>query len=145
MSERWSTDDYLNEVLSIMQKSGIAIQGILGSPAFTYTVGLYPLIRAEVITIGLDPRVASHILNHLYRMIQEGLVPADGLVIDGLISNHPVMLIKVTDRGEEFTCGVADILMTNGEPVPLYQLVWPLENGRWPTLHPNQPLLGRMP
>jgi len=101
-------------------------------PPFTYTVGLYETFgAAEVILFGLDQDVAHSILSIYARRLEERNPISLETPSPDLINNFSCVFVPVPrPRYNDF---VFSALWFYAEvEFPLYQLVWPDQEGRFP-------------
>jgi Domain of unknown function (DUF4262) len=145
-------DDYMQHVLSLIDRHGWAIQHVGGGdqpdePSFSYTVGLTTMGHPEFILFGLAPRSAGSLLNVLGDQVQKGhRYRANTLTSDPEGTAAPVALIEVIDPPKYLF--VATDLYPQVEAL---QVIWPDSRGRlpWDDGYPNplaaQPLLGPLP
>ena len=102
------------------------------TPCFSYTVGLYKTYRQpEFIIFGLDSDVAYPILKILAGAAAEGhMYPLDK-PCDALIEKYECAFVPVPKH--HFNDYVFSALwFYAGEDFPLYQVVWPDPEGRYP-------------
>jgi hypothetical protein len=118
-------------------------------PPFTYTVGLFKTFGApEIIMFGLSQDVAHSILSIYARRLEEKNPISVDAPCPDLINNYSCVFVPVPrPRYNDF---VFSALWFYAEvEFPLYQLVWPNKEGRFPW-HPRaaaafkseQPFLG---
>jgi hypothetical protein len=147
-----AANDYERKLLANIEKYGWQSNGVLGEkgkPGFSYTIGLFHSFHfPELIIFGLAPKVAHGILD---------------LAAKAAASHNPIPLDQPSDRLiNGFVCEFRKVphseygnyvLSANwyydDEEFPLYQLVWPSEEGLFPwhadatsAFRAEQPILG---
>jgi hypothetical protein len=99
---------------------------------FSYTVGLYHSFgQPEFIMFGLDASTAHSILSILANAAAaQKMYPLDE-PCDALIDNYSCVFVEVPKaKYSEYVASA--IWLNGGEDFPLYQVVWPDEEGRFP-------------
>ena len=101
-------------------------------PRFSYTVGLYHSYKQpEFIIFGLDSRVAYPILKILADSAAAGAMYPLDKPCDALVENYECAFVEVPRA--RFNDYVFSALWFYAEqPFPLYQVVWPDREGRYP-------------
>ena len=133
-------------IRDVIRRCGWSVEYVFGeegSPAFGYTVGLWELGHAELVTFGACPDCAARVLNRLGSQIRDGVwLSADSTPeLDGT----PLLLFDVPNPHQVILGAWA--LYVDDE-VPALQVVYPDDEGRWPwepgcSLRPGgQPLPG---
>ena len=147
-----ASNNYERNLLANIEKYGWQSTGVFGekgSPGFSYTIGLFHSYRfPELIIFGLPTKVAHGIMD---------------LAAKAAASGEPIPLDKPSDRliardSCEFrrvpVAAYGEYVLSarwyyQGDNFPLYQLVWPSEDGLFPW-HPSatqafraeQPIIG---
>jgi hypothetical protein len=130
-------NDYERVVVANVEKYGWHCTSVSGNqrgfmPAFAYTVGLYRSYRQpEFIIFGLDPPVAHGILRILADAAAAGtMLPLDQ-PCEGLIENCACVFVEVPkNRFGDYVFSAS--WFYSGDDFPLYQVVWPDREGRYP-------------
>lgn len=101
-------------------------------PTFSYTVGLFHSYRQpEFIIFGLDATVAYSILKILADAAAAGKMYALDSSCDALVENYECVFVEVPKA--HFNDYVFSALwFYAGHDFPLYQVVWPDREGRYP-------------
>ena len=130
-------NEYERSVVANVEKYGwhcTSVSTTLGDtePTFAYTVGLYHSYRQpEFIIIGLDCRVAYAILRILADAAAAGEMYALDRPCDALIENYECVFVEVPrDRFDDYVFSA--LWFYAGNAFPLYQVVWPDREGRYP-------------
>ena len=132
------TNDYERRVVANVGKyrwhctSVSGGQGDAGT-GFAYTVGLYQSYRQpEFIIFGLDPGIAYAILKILADAAAAGDMPALDKPCDALVENYECVFVEVPRaRFNDFVFSASWFYA--GSDFPLYQIVWPDREGRYPS------------
>ena len=97
-------DGYQRDVLAIISRYGVAIQGVGGDtnqPPFQHTVGLAAHDHPEFIIFGLSMQIGRPILNDMAATVLNGLMTfTHGDIVDRLVQGFPVRLVEVVDTRE---------------------------------------------
>ena len=103
-------------------------------PEFSYSIGIFETLRQpELIVIGAPKKNAGGLINLYGRRIRdEGRVYRGGEFVDDLIEDYKAFLIDVSDAPlkEEYAKS-AGWYYDRGD-FPMFQLVWPSIDGKWP-------------
>ena len=102
-------------------------------PNFAYSLGAFESYgTAELIIFGLDNDIAAGIINDIMYDQEEGRRFACGVpeyeVVGG---GHPVVFLEADPRKAIDYATLADWYYER-QPFPLWQMVWPAKNGRFP-------------
>ncbi|HEX4443595.1 MAG TPA: DUF4262 domain-containing protein [Galbitalea sp.] len=125
-------DDYLLQLLDLIEKYGWAVQSVMGGdrpdePPFSYTVGLTTMGHPEFVITGMPARPAQQLLNILGTEVQSGhRYLANTLTSDPTETAAPVALIAVLDSSELLAA-----VNFYGE-IEALQVIWPDSSGRLP-------------
>ncbi|MGW8688027.1 DUF4262 domain-containing protein [Streptomyces sp. NPDC055817] len=99
------------------------------SAPFAYTVGLavLPGRAYELACTGLPAQLACEILNNAAeQLVEDGIDPEDGTVLDGVLIGYQVRLRRVDDPGE-----FRQMRAVLDEQPPVWQVLWPDPHGRF--------------
>ena len=117
-------------------------------PSWSFTIGLWSSYgHPELITFGLDHRVAHDLLTTAAQAAAEGRTYAAGEESDDFLEGYPVRFVAVGPQWLGAFMGYAQWFHETTD-VPVLQLVWPDREGRWPwdpacsTPPGEQPVLG---
>jgi hypothetical protein len=125
---RMTMVEFLAKQTEIIRKHG---HSVIGTPDFSYTVGLSDKGLPEIICFGLDPMTSTIILNEAVKHLRAGAIKLDKPCPFCDFSNDFAAVFKKIPA----ELGVDYITIANqraGHPVNLIQLVWPDRNGRFP-------------
>ena len=130
-------NDYERSVLANIERVGWHCTSVFpekgaNTPRFSYTVGLHQTYRQpEFIIFGLDSEVAYSILNTLANAAAEGQMYPLDKPCDALIKNYECAFVEVpTHRFNDYVFSA--LWFYAGANFPLYQVVWPDSEGRYP-------------
>jgi hypothetical protein len=148
-------NDYERSVLANVEKFGwhcTSVSQETGSREvpFTYTVGLFYTYRQpEFIVAGLDAGVSHSILSALADVAASQAMYPMNEPCHELIDGYPCMFVEVP-RARYNDYVLSSLWFYAEHSFPLYQVVWPDRNGRFPwhrlatkTFKAEQPILGR--
>ena len=134
MSKRVGTDDGERKVIADIEKYGwhsLNITAEKDSPPFTFTIGLFETWQhPELIVVGLKPETVRPILATLTQELAAKQPRDLTAVADDLIEGAGCF-VEVARRHYREYVGYARWYY-NGNHFPLYQLVWPDQDGRFP-------------
>jgi len=131
------TNDYERMVVANVDRYGWHCTSVSGGPddggpEFAYTVGLFHSYRQpEFIVFGLDPGIAHAILG-----ILAAAAAADDMYVldkpcDALVENYECVFVEVPRaRLSDYVFSASWFYA--GRVFPLYQVVWPDREGRYP-------------
>lgn len=126
--------DYLRECKKIIDRTGWMIQGVLPveggqGPVFGYTVGMTPAGLPELVCSGLPPEDVKQVLNLAASVHLKAEPPfKHGDTLKDAESFSVGLRLIDAPRAE---IGTATAMY--GPKARALQLVWPDENGGWPT------------
>lgn len=126
------TDAYLVQVMGIIEAHGWAVQGVFPTAedpgaTFTYTVGLTAKGLPELLVYGLNPQVATNLLNMAAQwMIDNERAFATGEPYTGFLAGDYVV------RFIDATTGDLAVARRLYPEVRCLQMVWPDRDGRFP-------------
>lgn len=120
-------------------------------PGFAYSIGLYKKFgHPELICFGLHQDVLGAVLNHGRDLVKSGEKLKTGVPYDGFLQGYAVQFIEVNKEFYPNYVGYGCWFYEYDIEFPLYQLVWPDKQHKWPweeEFNPNwklkQPLLDR--
>ena len=135
----WSiTDETERFIVECIADPGWSVQMIAAGegpdePAFGYTIGLFHNYQQpELIVVGLRHELMHSMLNDVAQRIKDGKVLAVGEKLVDVLEGFDVTLREVRTK-ESFKQHVGYALwFYKGKPFPLFQLVWPDKQGRFP-------------
>jgi hypothetical protein len=122
------------------------------NPPWTFTIGLYDTWQhPELIIIGRSRETSQHALNTVVAGLEHQHHPdLRGTTLD-LLSGIPCCFVEVSPRNYCDYVGYARWYY-RGKPFPLYQIVWPSNDGHYPwsiyaadSFKRWQPVLGEAP
>jgi Domain of unknown function (DUF4262) len=123
-----------------------------GHPPWTFTIGFYETWNhPELIIIGRSRATAQHILNTVATGLDnDQRLDLASTTLD-LLPGTPCCFIEVSQRHYHDYVGFARLVL-RGKPFPLYQIIWPSNDGHYPwsphtpdSFKLRQPLLGEAP
>jgi len=99
-------------------------------PNFTYSTGFAKTLNVpEFIIFGLDQELMHDMLWEVFRQLESGAVPEDGMRWHDLIEGFHCISKKAShpDLHKEYTCSANWFWRREGHTTPLdvYQIVWP--------------------
>lgn len=101
---------------------------------FAYTVGLWHNFRVpELVMFGLDGEYMQRLLNDCAERIREHGLPEPEVPFSGVLEGFETQLRPVDESWRDAFFGSA-YRFYRGQPVPVWQLIWPDANGKWPWL-----------
>jgi len=122
------------------------------SPPFSFTLGLYHTYNhPELIIFGLPGKIAHQIFCIAADAAKEGKPINVGKPTEDFVEGYPTLFVRVPKREYREHVGFCRWYY-NGNDFPLYQIVWPSRENRFPW-HANvpasfgavQPVLGSVP
>jgi len=124
-------DAYLHRVKETIARHGRAVQYVhgdlqLGAHPFAYTIGLHTLPGCdyELAVTGLQAQASAVLLDTLAHVLTvNGLAPADGLEIGGILSGPLTLRLRPVEHPEDL--GI--IRAVYGTIPPVWQAVWPAD------------------
>lgn len=131
------TDPLDQSYLDKIEKHGHAVMSVAdrvdeptGEPNFSYSTGAYESYGApELIIFGLSSKMQHWMINEFYNRLQKGEQFVPGAEVSGFLEGYPVVFIEAGERAARdymnFTRWYYE-----GEPFPVWQLVWPGVNSR---------------
>ncbi|MEV6637657.1 DUF4262 domain-containing protein [Actinoplanes sp. NPDC051470] len=121
-----------DETAAIVRQHGwCALRVAGGDVEFAYTVGLWHSFRLpEIAMFGLDGDAMQSWLNRCADIVRTAGWPAEGVPFPGVIDEVEVQLRPIDESWREAFFGTARQFY-RGRAVPVWQLVWPDETGRW--------------
>ena len=103
-----------------------------GAPAFAYSIGFQPTLRApEIIVVGLPQQVSHRLINDIGKRIRDGLEIEDGGVYSDFIPRYRCTFRLVPKRHYGNYLGTATRFYSRDD-FPVLQLIYPDREGRWP-------------
>lgn len=118
-------------------------------PPYAFTVGVFETYKhPELIIFGLPREVAHQVLDLAVRALRSGAITDLSLPSDELLNGYPCVFVQVPES-EYFEHVGYDRWYYEGNAFPLYQIVWPSRERKFPW-HPDaseefrrvQPVLG---
>lgn len=102
-------------------------------PPFAYSLGAWESYGApELIIFGLDSQVASDIINNVMAQYAAGRRFVCDVVEEGIAAKGVPVVFLEADPGLAKVYATSADLYYEGEAFPLWQIVWPDRNGRFP-------------
>lgn len=102
-------------------------------PGFAYSIGLYKKFsHPELICFALQPNVLGAVLNHACDLIKAGETLVPGKRYAGFLERFDVQFIEVDKDFYPNYVGYGQWFYDSTFDFPLYQLVWPDKQHRWP-------------
>ncbi len=129
-----SYSEYEQKLLSTIEEHGWQFTFVFDpdgeEPDFGYSVGFTKSLNApEFIVFGLPRSLMGNMLWEVYRQIQTGTKPEDGMVWKGLLENFNCISRKAIHKKlhSEYTGSANWLWRENGNAgnPDVYQLVWP--------------------
>jgi len=157
---RWGLDmprsthsnEYERKLLSNISKHGwqcTSVGAAENTPSFSYTVGLFHSFGyPELLIFGLPSKTAHGVLS-IAASTAAGGKPLDlDQPTDRLLQGYSAVFVPVPPA-EYHNYVLSDLWYYEGNAFPLYQIVWPFEDGTFPwhpsvtpELRESQPVLG---
>lgn len=130
MDDDLRLDAYLDQVRATIAEHEWAVQGVLADDKpFSYTVGMTPHNRPELVVVGLPHRMAQEILNRsAVRHMSSEILPGQTVDIDFSVQFR--VALAPTDAPDR-PLGVARRLY-GPDKVRAIQLLWPNAAGAYP-------------
>ena len=127
------TENFIRECVEDLGWSVQLIPEDEEGPGFAYTVGLFHNYKhAELIVFGLRNELMHFMLNEIGERIKAGKTLRVGERLDGVIEGYQVTLREVhAPASFKDHVGYARWFY-EGKPFPLFQVVWPDKQGRFP-------------
>ena len=102
-------------------------------PGFAYSIGLYKKFgHPELICFGLSTNVLGAVLNHGRDLIKCGETLVPGVAYQGFLEGYPIQLIEVNKSFYPNYVGYGRWFYEYSVDFPLYQVVWPDKQHKWP-------------
>lgn len=103
-------------------------------PAFGYTVGLFGMGHPELVVVGVSPRGAHGILQHVAGLVADGrdLLPGEAVAPPAGSGAHAVVVEQVPNPGEILFVANRFYQRPDECSVPAFQLTWAHTNGAYP-------------
>lgn len=146
------TNEYEASLLDNIAKHGwhcTSVFGEGGAPGFTYTVGLFDSYQhPELLVIGLSGQLSHHMISNVATAARKD-EPLDlGAASDDILEGFSCVFAQVpVERYADYVLSAR--WYYRGDDFPLYQIVWPDEQGNYPwnpeaddKLLAAQPVLG---
>jgi hypothetical protein len=146
------SNEYERKLLSNISKHGWQCTSVgvgESTPCFSYTIGLYHSYGyPELLVLGLPPRNAHGVLSVAASAAARGRPFELDQPTDRLFRGFPAVFVRVP-AAEYRNYVLSDVWYYEGIAFPLFQIVWPFEDGAFPW-HPSvtaerrqsQPVLG---
>lgn len=144
--------DFTNYMLRISQgvaEHGWMIQGVTGSPPFSYTIGLAKFLHPDLVVYGVNPSTAQTMLNEVGQRVREGEKFTPGVSYARVLRDLDVRVLVVPPEVGEFGVAARFYREHDIQHWAMLQLVWPDKANLFPwdkgfdeNLRPFQPLLG---
>ena len=136
------SDDYEQRLLENIARFGWQATHVFseedGEPEFSYTVGLHQSFGfPELILIGLPSKIAHSVLNIAAKAADAGTPLNLEEPTDALFEGYPAVFVEVPRSCYAEYVGSCPWYY-QGENFPLYQVVWPSSDGKFPW-HPEAP------
>jgi len=140
-------------IIAGIKSHGQATIGVMGSmengPSFTYSIGLTAQFSFELLCIGLDPRYATSMINHIAAELRKHEELKLG-VPDDRWANLPTLFMEANEKAHEYVIQADEFY---GKKVKVVQMVMPDKAGILPTqpgynhayMDKFQPLLFKLP
>jgi len=134
--------DYEQKLFSVVEEHGWQFTFVFDpdglNPDFGYSVGLATSLGApEFIIFGLTRELMQAMVWEIYRQIEKGAVPTDGMRWQGVLEGFDCISRKATHKNlhSEYTVSADWFWRENGNAgnPEVYQLVWPgAQDGLFP-------------
>ena len=134
-----SSNDYERALLEIIASHGWQCTSVGAGedqPCFSYTIGLLRSFNySELMVIGLAPTTAHGMFTTAANAARAGRPLALEQPSEGLVEGYPCVFVKVPEIAYgEYVLSAS--WFYEGNAFPLYQIVWPSKEGRFPW-HPS--------
>ncbi len=129
-----SYSDYEHKLFSMVEKHGWQFTYVFDNegkqPDFAYSVGFTKSLNApEFIVFGLPTNVMNHMIWEVFRQVENGATPVDGMRWRGLLEGFDCITRKAShkDLYTEFTTSANWFWRETGNTgnPEVYQIVWP--------------------
>lgn len=127
-------DELARRTRDLITQFGHQVTGVLGDPAFFYTVGRSVYGHAELLLTGnLPAGQAGDILNSVAALENEGTID----ILELAEAAQPTQLpgfdcLLRLQRVDPDACEMYGAIQLSGPDVAAVQVVWPDASGRWP-------------
>jgi hypothetical protein len=144
-------NDYERELIQTIKGFGWQVTQVFDKngvkPEFAYSIGIYETLkRPELIIIGLPRKNAGGIINLYGRRIRdERRVYRGGEFVDDLIEGYQAFLIDVTCSPSKEDYALSAGWYYDRGDFPMFQLVWPSIEKRYPWEHGQESLRREQP
>ena len=138
-------EEYEQKLLSNVEEHGWQFTFVFDpdgkEPDFGYTVGFSKTLEApEFIVCGLPRELMNDMLWEVFRQIQDGVKPVEGMVWQKILEGHECVSRKAVhkDLHTEYTVSADWFWRQSGKPgsPEVFQLVWPgAQQGLFPWEH----------
>ena len=130
-----SSNEYERKLLANIESYGWQCTSVGagdGQPCFSYTIGLFQSFGyPELMIIGLPSDVAHGVLSVAANAAHEGKPLNVDEPIDSLVEGYSCVFVKVPEESYgQYVLSAS--WYYEGNAFPLYQVVWPSEEGRFP-------------
>ncbi|MEU0110669.1 DUF4262 domain-containing protein [Streptomyces sp. NPDC006251] len=128
---------YLQKLAEQIAARGYAVPRIgpdpeTGQPPYAYTAGLHVTHGYELAISGLEPEVASEVVDLLATtLLERGTTPAEGVAVDGLL--HGGYSLRLRPVGDPARFRIIAALFPELPALPaIWQALWPDAGHRFP-------------
>ncbi|WP_404371165.1 DUF4262 domain-containing protein [Sphingomonas sp. MMS24-J45] len=137
MSAGKALSEYEQKLVETVREHGCQSTYVTAQPPFGYSVGFAETVaQAEVIVLGLSSQTTGFVINQTLLMCRDGLILDDGVLIEGILTDLPLMARRVTS--EHIVTDYLNSAMWYHRRVfgreldNVVQLVWPSDDSLWP-------------
>jgi hypothetical protein len=146
------SNEYERKLLTNISKHGwqcTSVGATEHTPSFSYTIGLFHSFGySELLILGLSPQTAHGVLSIAASAAASGKPLDLDQPTTRLLRGYAALFIRVPPA-EYRNYVLSDLWYYEGSAFPLYQVVWPFEDGTFPwhasvtaELRQSQPVLG---
>lgn len=139
MAGRAEIERLRSRIAEVVGRHGWAVQAVLPgarpvTPSFAYTVGLAETFRhPEILMVGFEPEMMTHILNEAGERIREGMRFADWDRCDRIVRGFPVWFREIhQDEARSWAKAASERSRTRSAPFGLLQMFLPDPAGLFP-------------
>lgn len=133
MSANTIADAIRKKIIGDIKEHGQTVIGVMGDakPSFAYSIGLTTQFNLEFLCIGLDPKYATSMVNHIAKEMRDGVELLLGIG-DDRWANMETLFMEADDRAHDYVFQADGFY---GKKVRVVQIVMPDKAG----ILPNQP------
>ncbi|MCC5610551.1 DUF4262 domain-containing protein [Nostoc sp. CHAB 5834] len=130
--------EIIAKVMALLDKHEWIVQGVLGNPPHTYTVGLsHRFNLPEIVLIGIHYETARHILNQVAGLLKSGEIELnEDTSYDCIFQGLPARFRKMPEVVVPDVLRMATVVPSKNA-LTAWQLLWPTVDGLFPSDLPD--------